>query len=183
MKTLKKALILLLALTLVFSFVACGGTTPSNGSEDDGDNGGAGGDAVKGETRTWGNFTVLVPEGMTLKGGNLLNAEDPDCFNLHLTDNELHYVMIDLALDEESAKDGVATTKEMNEDSDPKDVTLTAGAAWTGVSYNYYGSCDCFQIYATVNGRVVVARGAYYAFDSATVKAILSSLTYTPAES
>ena len=177
MKTLKKALFVLLALTLVLSFAACGGeSTSSTGEAEPAD------DSVKGAPQTWGNITVFVPDTMKLSGGSMINKEDPNALSLQLKENESHYVMFSTLSDEDTAVSSVATTKEMNASSNPVDVTFTAGGVeWKGVAYKYAGMSDCFMVYANVSGTVFVVQGGWYAYDSAEVKAILGGFTYTAA--
>ena len=169
MKKAIRILALVMAMLLAVGvFAACG---ESGGS---GDKVSDGGESVKGETKTWGNITVLVPEGMTLKGGNILDENDPDVVNISKTDNAMNYFLITVDDDEEDAKGGIDSTREIN--SGCEDVTVEAGGkTWKGVKYQYSGN-DVFQIYATVDGRVPVVQCYGFAPDSDTSKAILASL-------
>ena len=150
-----------------FAFAACGG----------GEGGGeGGGNNVKGETGSWGKYTeILVPEGMTLKGGNILDENDPTIVKLNDTDNEFHWILFNI-YDEDTCKSSIASTKEVN---NGEDVTIEInGTTWTGVSYKSL-SADGFQMYGQVDGQYVLAGGFYYAYDSAVVQAVIASLHVT----
>ncbi len=159
MKKVFKITAVVMALALVISaFASCGG----------------GGGSVSGETKTWGNITVLVPEGMTLKGGDVLNKEDPDKLTISKNDNAMNYFLITVSDSEDNAKSNVETTRSMNKGC--KDVSVeTEGAKWTGVTYDYSGT-KVFQIYAKVDGRVVTVQSYGFEADSDTSKAVLGSL-------
>ncbi len=164
------AIVMALAL-LVCAFASCGGQGSGDASSADG--GAAAADAVKGETQTWGNITVLVPEDMTLKGGNVLDEKNPDVVNISKKDNAMNYFLITINDDEEGVKSGIDSTREVNDGA--KDVTVDAGASWKGVTYEYSGM-DVFQIYADFDGRFAVVQSYGFAADSDVSKAILSSL-------
>lgn len=165
---------LCIALTVImaaFMFAACGG------SGEGGDNGG---DAkeVKGETQTWGRYTILVPEKMELVGGNILDPEDPTIVTVKDSDSSLHYVMCTI-YSEESCKNSVEGTKTGN---NGEDVTMDInGVTWTGVKYTWSGS-DGFSMYAQVDGEWVLASGFFHAYDSEITKAILGSIKVSAAE-
>lgn len=162
--------ILCLVLAVVMSacvFAACGGGEGGSGS---GDNGGK--DTVTGETQTWGRYTILVPENMVLKGGNVLDENDPTIVSVKDSDNDLHYVMCTL-FSEESCKSSVDSTKSIN---NGEDITIDInGVTWTGVKYSAFSS-DGFSMYGKVDGEWVLASGFYHGYDSAITTAILGSL-------
>ena len=190
MKKMKKAFkitALLMALTLIIAvFAACGDSESSSeagGSAADVQSGAAGGSAAdvqsgaagdaKGETQTWGNITVLVPEGMNLKGGNILDENNPDIVNVKKDDNELNYFLITIVDSEDDAKSSLELTRSANEGA--KDVTIDAGAAWKGVTYQSL-NMDVFQVYGTVDGKVVTVQAFGFAADDSTTKDVLSSI-------
>ena len=155
MKTTVKISALVMALLLIVgSLVACGGG------------------GVTGETQTWGNITVLVPNGMTLKGGSILDEQDPNVVNISKTDDAMKYFLITIVADEESAKSNIDLTREINEGCE--DVSVEAGSTWTGVKYQFLG--DVFQVYGKVGEKYVMCQSYGYAADSDTTKAILGSL-------
>lgn len=161
-----------IALTVImaaFMFAACG-------------SGGSGGEnnakEVKGETKTWGRYTILVPEKMELSGGNVLDPEDPTVVTVRDTDSVLHYVMCTI-FPEESCKSSVEGTKESNSG---ENVTIDInGVTWTGTKYTWSGS-DGFSMYAQIDGEWVLASGFYHAYDSEITRAILGSIKVSAAE-
>lgn len=128
---------------------------------------------------TWGNITVFVPDGMTLTGGNALDAENPDVLTIKKNDNELNYFLITASDDEDSAKSGIESTREFNEGA--KDVSVDAGTTWTGVTYEYFGT-PAFHIYGTVDGRVAVIQSFGFAADSDETMSVLGSIKLAAAE-
>lgn len=179
MKEITRGLALVLAAVLMLgTLAACGGNggtsqAASSEAESSQEASSQAAPVVSGEEQTWGNFTLLVPEGMTLKGGSLIDPESEDSLTLTLDENEAHYIMMDVVA-AETAEASIDATKEMNEGSE--DVTLSAGADWKGCAYKYAGMMDCFQLYAAVGGKTVMVRSAWFAYDDDTVQAVLSSL-------
>lgn len=169
MKNTKKLIALILAALAAFAMLAaCGG------GEGGGEGGGA---AVKGETQTWGNLTVFVPEGYALTGGSLLNKEDPDALQIYLETSPLHAFTVSVTDDEEEADGSLTATKEMNDANGAEgDVTFTAGGVtWTGYAYKY-GNDDCFIAYGEVSGKWVLVSGGYSAYNSDEATAVLESI-------
>ena len=145
-------------------FAACSG----EGNND----GGSGAKEVKGETQTWGRFTLLLPEGMILKGGNMFDENDPSIVTIKDAENELHYLMFNL-YDEDTCKSSLESTKSAN---GGEDFTMEAnGVTWTGVFYNTF-SYEGFQMYGEVDGQYVLVGGYYYGHEHEITKAVVSSL-------
>lgn len=128
---------------------------------------------VKGTTETWGNITVDVPEGMTLKGGSILDADDPDVVNISKDDNAMNYFLITINDDEEGVKEGVETTRESNDGA--ADVSFEAGVNWTGVSYDFSGT-PVMQVYGEFNGKYAVVQSYGFTPDDDVTKSILGSI-------
>ncbi|MBQ8975616.1 MAG: hypothetical protein IJ072_07860 [Oscillospiraceae bacterium] len=173
---------LVLALMLMLAALSACGGKKSGSPADDAGNGDAteatesGAAEVAGAEETWGNITLLIPEGMTLKGGSLIDEDDPNVLSVTLDENETHYIMVNV-VEEETAKTSIDTTKEMNASSDPEDVTVDAcGVTWTGVAYKYAGMSDCFQLNGNVNGKTVLLSGGWFAYNDPTTTAVLGSL-------
>ena len=136
-----------------------------------------GGNTAGGET--WGNITVAVPDGMTLTGGNVLDANNPDVLTIKKDDNELNYFLVTAGDYESSAKAGIESTREFNEGA--KDVSVDAGTTWTGVTYDYFDT-PAFHIYGKVDGRVAVIQSFGFDVESDVAKSLLSSIKLTAAE-
>ena len=162
-----KNLIKLIAIALIVSVVAVALASCGGNSEGGSDN------APAGETQTWGNITVLVPDGMELKGGNILDENDPDVVNIHEKDNELHYFLITLGDSEDDAASSIEATKEYNEGAEDYTIDI-GGVKWTGVKYDYMG--PVFQAYGTVNGQIVMVQCYGFESDGATTTAVLQSI-------
>ena len=173
MKKLIKITAVVMALLMCCAvFAACG---DSKG----GDSGSDSGNSVAGETQTWGNITVLVPDGMTLKGGNILDEKDPDVVNISKKDNATNYYLITINDSLDGAKSGLDSTKDANKGS--KETTFKAGKEWTAVTYEYSGA-PAFQAYADFDGRYAVVQCFGFAADDETTTAVLSSLKVKAAE-
>ncbi len=159
-KTLKVTAFVMALMLVIAAFASCGG----------------GGDSasVSGKTETWGNITVLVPDGMKLTGGNILDKKNPDVVNIAKEDKATNYFLITISDDENSAKSGIDSTRSMNKGCE--DITLEFdNGKWEGVAYDYSGM-EVFQIYGKVGGRIAVVQSYGFGSDSETTKAILNSL-------
>ena len=187
-KFFRTAVILMLAVLMVVTVAACGKDEPAASGASSNASSGASSDAasdvssnvaVQGKTETWGNITVAVPEGMTFKGGNALDEEDPNVVTLQKEDNAFNYYLITVVADEEQAKNDIGMSKEVNEGS--QDVSVSAGAQWTGVTYEYSGT-PVFHIYGMVDGKAVEVQSYGFAADADSTKAVLGSLKIAAAE-
>ncbi len=150
-------------------FAACGGNTDTTPS---GNNLSAA-EPADVKTETWGNITVAVPDGMSLKGGSVVDEKDPDVVNISKDDNAMNYFLITINDDEDSVKDGIKMTREGNDGA--KDISFDAGESWTGVSYDFSGTA-VMQIYAEFNGRFAVVQSYGFTPDDDAAKSVLSSL-------
>ncbi|MBR6916982.1 MAG: hypothetical protein IKN38_02240 [Clostridia bacterium] len=172
MKKLTKILALALMMALVVTvFAACG--DKKEGAET-ADNAGEAASA-KGETQTWGNITIFVPDDYKLTGGDMFDAENPDKLTLNTkSDSSFEYVMVSANFTEDNAVMSLDTTRELNEGCE--DVEITAGAnKWTGVAYNSLG-VDCVALYAQIGEGYVVLNSSGMGKDNASLKAILESI-------
>jgi hypothetical protein len=160
------ALVLMLALTVTL-FAACGGEK----TDADGDSGDA---KVKGETQTWGNVTLFVPEEYTLNGGNVIDPEDPDVLTLNKGDSFRDYIMLSANFTEDNATSSIDTTRSLNDGAE--DIEIAAGAnTWKGVAYNASG-VDCISVYANIGEGYVVVSSAGLTKDDAVLSAVLESV-------
>ena len=188
---MKKLLSLLLVLMLLLALCACGGQAetqeaePAETAEPAGtaeseepaeEPSGAESDAeglsvpeVAGDEEAWGNISVLVPEGMVLNGGSLIDKEDPNTLWVQAPGSMTPYFLISL-YSEENAAGSIQTTKEMNGALDLDPFTLN-GTEWTGVDYDSSG-LPCFQV---MGGGFLVSSAGYAADDPVTL-AVLASL-------
>ena len=188
---MKKLLSLLLALMLMLALCACGGqaepqeaetaetTEPAETAETEEPAGepaeaetaaeGLDVPDVAGAEETWGNISVLVPDGMVLNGGSLIDKEDPNTLWVQDPDSMTPYFLISL-YSEENAASSIETTKELNDGQDITPFALN-GVEWTGVDYDS-GGLPCFQV---MGGGFLVS-GAGYGLDDDAALAVLASL-------
>ena len=130
--------------------------------------------AVNGTTETHGYYEVLVPSGFTMNHEDVFGDNDPKYFSLQGDSSYFDYFMFNM-MDQDMAQMSIDTTRDINDDT--KDVSVIYnGVTWTGVAYNSYG-IDCFSMYADFGGgNCVIVSGAGNAYDSDTVRQVLSSL-------
>ena len=172
-----KAASIILASSLVLGMTACGDSS----SKSD-DTGAASSAAVSsssedkeitGKTETWGVFTVLVPDGWTLRKGDALDENDQTVCSVKKSD----FSYFDL----KSEKDDVMKQKyDYNKKTytqDQKDLPATkvGDIEWNG--FEYGGDFNKgFELYATVNGKNIRVSSCGFKFDSPEAKAILGSI-------
>lgn len=158
---MKKMLSILLACAMLAALCACGGEA----------------ETVPGETQEWGKLSLFVPEGNSLIGGSLIDAEDPYSAWILLDSDNMHYYLVSVVDGRETAENDLAATQAANDVGGGEGaVTIEAGGvAWTGYAYKYNGA-DCFQLFGDVDGKWVTVSAAYHAYDSAEVKAVLESI-------
>ncbi len=132
---------------------------------------------VDAETMTWGDWTVDVPAGFTLEGGDFFDETDPRYFSLKKTD----FVYFDFKADGEEL---IMNHYNYNKDTytnEQTDVQGTFGGSdWIGFQYSDGFGGYGFEAYATVDGELIRVSCAGYPFDDALVSAVLSSLQYAP---
>ena len=168
MKKAIKIISLTLALVIaLFAFASCGSSS-EGGEETE-----KAADEVKGTEGTWGNITLLVPEGMVMTGGNLINEDDPDTVNLKKSDDEMTYIIVRI-FDEESAKSSIDMTREINDNCE--DLTFEgAGTTWSGVQYDSFGY-DIFVVYGELGEKGVMITSCGFKSDSDIIKAVVDSI-------
>ena len=180
MKMNRKLAVLALAMGMTFSFAACG-------DKKDGDTGSAGDasvsteakpEAAQGTTSSYGSFSeIFIPAGLKLVEGSQIDKEDQDSFSLQDEGGDYKKYYMFSVMDEEAAKSGVESTKQINKDSNPQDVSFTVGdVTWTGVTYKYGGDLDVTQAYGKIGDKCVNAMFSGFAYDSDTTKAVLGGL-------
>lgn len=179
MRVRKGIALVLLTLGMTMAFAACG-----DKKEDTTTGGGATTEAVateaqtKGTTGSWGNFAeIMIPDGMKLTGGSQTDKEDQNALWIQEEANLSNYFLISIVDSKDKAEMGVNGTKEMNKDSNPQDVSLSAGDMnWTGVAYKYDNRIDCVHMYCQKGDKVMTVLSGGYAYDSDISKAILGSI-------
>lgn len=163
---MKKFLSILLACLTLAALCACGSGDGSGDAE-----------AIRGETQEWGKLSLFVPDGNSLVGGSLIDAEDPYSAWILLDSDNMHYYLVGVVDGRETAEANLAATQKVNDVNGGEGaVTIEVnGVTWTGYSYKYNGA-DCFQLFGDVGGKWVTVSAAYHAYDSAETKAVLESI-------
>ena len=172
-----KAASIILASSLMLGMTACGDSSKSD------ENGAASSEAVSssetenkeitGKTETWGVFTVLGPDGWTLRKGDALDDNDQNVCSVKKSD----FSYFDL----KSEKDDVMKQKyDYNKKTytlNQKDLAATklGDIEWNGFEYGNELNPG-FELYATVNGKNIRVSCCGFTFDSAEAKAVLSSI-------
>ena len=191
----KRYIPLLLALCLCVGLCACGGSdskepaAPSGSAQPET----AGSDSpsseapgsteatapAQGETLSWGDWTIDVPAGFTLEGGDIFDETDLRYFSVKKSD----FVYFDFTADGEEL---ITKHYEYNKNTytnEQKDVQASfGGSEWTGFQYSDGFGGYGFEAYTTVDGEMIRVSAAGFAFDDALVSALLGSLQHTPAE-
>ena len=134
---------------------------------------------VKGETKNWGIYTVLVPEGWTLRTGDVFNDNDETVCSVKKSD--LSYFNLNCETEDTQKKKYEYNKKTYTLNQKDLPASTIAGIEWNGFEYgNEIGKG--FELYGKSNGRFIRVSGVGIAFDSPEAKAVLGSLAVTAAE-
>ena len=173
---LAKAASIILASSLMLGMTACGDSSKSE------DNSTASSTAassaaedkeITGKTETWGVFTVLVPDGWTLKQGHSLDEKDPNYCAVKKSD----FSYFDLKSEKDDVMKQQYDYNKKTYTQDQKDLPATkvGDIEWNGFEYDGAGT-PCFELYSTVNGKNIRVSCCGFKFDSAEAKAVLTSI-------
>ncbi len=128
---------------------------------------------ITGETKTWGVFTVLVPNGWTLKGGDFLDENDPDVVSVK--ESDFKYFDIKSETEEVQKKQYEYNKNTYTNEQQDLPATTFGGIEWNGFSYgNDFGGG--FELYAKSGDKYLRVSSAGFAFDGPETKAVLDSL-------
>jgi hypothetical protein len=174
---LAKAASIILATSLMLGMTACG---DSSKADDNGTSSTAVESSSKaeekqitGETKTWGVFTVLIPEGWKLREGDALNDKDPNYCSVKKSD--FSYFDLKSETDEVSKKQYDYNKKTYTQDQKDLPATKVGDIEWNG--FEYGGDLNKgFELYATVNGKNIRVSSCGFKFDSPEAKAVLASI-------
>lgn len=174
MKHVTKLLALILAIMMIASVTAACGEK----SDKSNDSSAGSADKVPGEVQTWGEITVFVPDTMTLEGGDgTLDPDDQKTVWLKGKEKATDYIMITTRYDEAGAKNNIDTTKEMNQEYNPVDVSVSFNDIfiWNGVSYTSFG-IDCTSLYSVSDDKVYYLMAGGFTENDDTMMEVLRSL-------
>lgn len=128
---------------------------------------------ITGSEQTWGVFTVMVPDGWTLKGGDFLDENEPNKCSVRKTD----FNFFDIKNEKEEVQKQQYEYNKKTYTNEQKDLPATTlgGIEWNGFQYgNDFGGG--FELYGQSNGKFLRVSCAGFSFDSPETKAILGSL-------
>lgn len=194
---MKKLLCVLLVIGMLFALAACGKkeeakpaetakpesgtavTTPAPAPEPEPEPEPATGEeenAGPSETKTWGDWSVSVPGGFELKGGDSFDENDTRYFSVKKSD----FVFFDFKADGEQNIMNHYNYNKQTYTNEQVDVEARLGDAdWVGFQYSDGWGGYGFEAYATVNGQLIRVSCCGFRFDSDTAKEILGSLVYS----
>ena len=131
------------------------------------------------QTMSWGDWTIDVPGGFELKGGDFLDETDPRYFKVKKSD----FSYFDFKADgEERIMSNYNYNKETYT-NEQEDVNSTFGGnEWIGFQYSDGFGGYGFEAYTTIDGEMIRVSSAGFAFDEDVVDTILSSLKHTTTE-
>ena len=181
---LAKAAALLMAASLTMSLVSCGDSDSSEKKNNNDDSEAVTVDdsseenseetkEITGETKTWGVYTVLVPEGWTLRQGDALDDNDENYCSVKKSD----FSYFDLKNESEEVSKNHYDYNKKTYTLNQKDIPATkiGDIEWNGFEYGNELNKG-FELYATVNGKNIRVSSCGFGFDSAETKAVLGSL-------
>lgn len=181
MKQIRKLLALALALVLALAlFTACGkndedkDTTPAPAGATDAPTTDAPAEPgqISGETKEYNGYSMLIPDGFTLKEPGEFSSYD-----FAVRKSDFYYFDFNTEQDNELAMQHYDYNKNtyINEQTD---VEATYGEnTWTGFQYSDGWGGWGFEAYTTFGDHIVRVSSAGFKFDSAEAQAILASLT------
>ena len=185
---LAKAAALLMAASLTMSLVSCGDSdssekkktnndsdavTVDESSEENSEENSEETKEITGETKTWGVYTVLIPEGWTLRQGDALDENDENYCSVKKSD----FSYFDLKNESEEVSKKQYEYNKKTYTLNQKDIPATkiGDIEWNGFEYGNELNKG-FELYATVNGKNIRVSSCGFGFDSAETKAVLGSL-------
>ena len=174
---LAKAASIILASSLMLGMTACGDSSSKSEDNSTASSAAASSKAeekqITGETKTWGVFTVLIPEGWKLREGDALNDKDPNYCSVKKSD--FSYFDLKSETDEVSKKQYDYNKKTYTQDQKDLPATKVGDIEWNG--FEYGGDLNKgFELYATVNGKNIRVSSCGFKFDSPEAKAVLASI-------
>ena len=176
-----KMLALFVTAVMSISMTACGGDDPSAGNNADNalsesseyEYSSTGIDASKGQTMTWGSYSFFVPDGMTLKGGDTFDENDPRYFSIQKSSLSSYDFKTEDS--EESMMNQYNYNKKTYTNGQTDVEAEYGGIKWTGFQYDSLGTPG-FEAYTTIDGVYLRVSCTCHAFDDDIAKAILGSI-------
>ena len=168
---MKKTITILLTIAMLFTLCACGKKEEAA----------PGKESITGKTEIYGCFSVLVPEGMELEPGDLLDSSNPDAFTVRDSEEAFRYILVS-ANDEIWIDEGMDFTKELNDECEFVDCSLPLGnTTFTGFSYVSSG-VDCLELKGCIDGVFLQVTAGLVKPTDGRLQAILESIEIDPAK-
>ena len=186
--TVTRLAALMLMAPMTLAFASCGGSDSSSVKETESEAAvssaaaeetvSEGEKAITGETKTWGIYTFLLPEGWTLRGGDVFNDNDETVCSVKKSD----FSYFELKCETEDVQQRQYNYNKKTYTLNQKDLPATsiAGIEWNGFEYGSELSKG-FELYGSFGGRFLRVSGVGFAFDSPEAKSLLESLKVTEA--
>ena len=154
----------------MLGMTACGDSSNTDSSSEVSSSGSEG---IKGETKTWGAYTVLVPEGWYLKGGDVFDEKDENVCSVRKSD----FVYFDFKSETEEVMKKQYEYNHNTYTLNQKDLEQTeiAGISWNGFDYGSEINPG-FELYATYKDKYLRVSCVGFTFNSRQAQEILSSL-------
>ena len=184
---------LMLSSAMTLSLAACGGSDSSSkkdtksstassaeadSSENEGESQAEGSKDITGEVKTWGIYQVLIPDGWTLRGGDVFDDNDERLCSVKKSDFSYFELKCETEDVQQRQYNYNKNTYTLNQADLP--ATTIAGIEWNGFEYGNELTKG-FELYGSSNGRFLRVSGVGFAFGSAEAKAVLGSIKVTEA--
>ncbi len=127
---------------------------------------------IQGDTKTWGIYSVMVPQGWELRGGYALDDNDVNYCSVKKSD----FTYFDFKSESDDLMKQQYDYNKKTYTMEQKDVSGKYGdIEWTG--FEYGGELNKgFELYGKAGSKNVRVSCAGFTFDSEETKAVLSSL-------
>ncbi len=167
---LTRSISIILATSLMLGMTACGDSSNTDSSSEVSSSDSEG---IKGETKAWGPYTVLVPEGWYLKGGDVFDEKDENICSVRKSD----FVYFDFKSETEEVMKKQYEYNHNTYTLNQKDLEQTeiAGISWNGFDYGSEINPG-FELYAAYKDKYLRVSCVGFTFNSRQAQEILSSL-------
>jgi len=175
-----KAASVLMAANMTFALTSCGSSSSSKADTAPAEVTSEESEAVTenvveitGTEQTWGIYTVMVPDGWTLRKGDAFNENDTELCSVKKSD----FKYFDFKSEKEEVQKQQYEYNKKTYTNDQKDIPATTlgSIEWTGFQYgNDFGGG--FELCGQSGGKFLRVSCAGFSFDSPEAMAVLGSL-------
>lgn len=131
--------------------------------------------ATGGGVQEWGDFTVMVPEGFSIRGYDFMDETNPTMFIVEKSDY-VYFNFWDVPSEEQMMSDynGLKNTYTNGQ----VEVSATYnGVDWVGFQYDDGFGGNGFEVYAVMGDKFLRVGCCGFTLDDATAETVLGSLT------